>query len=307
MDNIDKNNNLIGKIIILKDIEDAKLEPRTIELKISGKTHCILINSSSIIDKKQAITLYDIYYTDLEIEQLLDFIDNKSLLDNFNGKYHYNSILGELPSDLAGGEKINGIYTENGIFYGKILNKPSSSEGGSFSGMDSNSNIIPSLYKKFGNFLKAEELQKISESLGQIVFWAGANSDSSNDISEAPFLIDSKGNMFSNNAYITNSILSNSVIQGSTLQVATIIGSGDNPALIIKDSTRGISILDQDNNEKFLVSQNNLISELNSVTFNIATSGSFLVSNNFSIGDKKYQYRKAYKGKEAVGFNLFIS
>lgn len=114
--------------------------------------------------------------------------------------------------------------------------------------------------------------------------------------------------MFANNAYITNSTISNATLRGSSLEVAEIIGKGDSPALIIKDSKRGIVLQDEKEQAAFSVSNNSLNSILPTLEFKISSEGYFLVETNFSIGDRQKQYRAAYnENKEQIGIDLFIS
>lgn len=293
-------------IIVLNEEETIFKEHTPISLLIEGGVSCISIVSSSSTINNQAVSLYKVNYPVLSGNELVAILEGKPNID-FLGSINYNSILGNFPKELEL-EETSGLYTENGIFYGKVLNRPQDGEKGVYSGLDSNSLTTPNVFERFEQLLSLSECQKIQEEVGNIVFWAGANDKGKDAIALAPFIVDSKGNMFSNNAYITNSILSNSTIRGSTLEVATIIGSGEEPALIIKDSKRGIVIVDENEKESFSINKNSLISELETLEFKIRENGRFLVSTNLSIGEEQKQYRAAYnKNKEQIGINLFIS
>lgn len=293
-------------IIVLNEEEIIFKEYTPISLLIEGGVSCISIVSSSSTINNQAVSLYKVNYPVLSGNELVAILEGKPNID-FLGSINYNSILGNFPKELEL-EETSGLYTENGIFYGKVLNRPQDGEKGVYSGLDSNSLTTPNVFERFEQLLSFSECQKIQEEVGNIVFWAGANDKDKDAIALAPFIVDSKGNMFSNNAYITNSILSNSTIRGSTLEVATIIGSGEEPALIIKDSKRGIVIVDENEKESFSINKNSLISELETLEFKIRENGRFLVSTNLSIGEEQKQYRAAYnKNKEQIGINLFIS
>jgi hypothetical protein len=68
--------------------------------------------------------------------------------------------------------------------------------------------------------------------------WAGAPKE--DRVQEAKFFVDKHGNLFAGSGYFKGTIITNATIEASEIKTTVLTGSGDSPALTIKDATKGI-------------------------------------------------------------------
>lgn len=83
---------------------------------------------------------------------------------------------------------------------------------------------------------------------GSILLWAGANSDSIEDIQNAKFRVDTYGNLYAGSGYFQGTIITDATITAAEIKTATITGYAkdenenyNNAALNIRDTNYGIN------------------------------------------------------------------
>ena len=135
--------------------------------------------------------------------------------------------LGRMDGEAAyGGLEGYGLYAENVYLHGSLVTKLKD-ENGAFT----------SYHSGFNGDGAAKKDEK------KILLWAGAKvgKDGLIDITSAPFTVDEEGNLFAARGTFEGSVISKSTIEASVIKTATLIGDGSSPALIIKDTSKGIS------------------------------------------------------------------
>jgi hypothetical protein len=73
--------------------------------------------------------------------------------------------------------------------------------------------------------------------------WAGATLDDSTgeyNITEAPFQVDSEGNLYASRGTFNGSVISNATIEAAEIVTPIITGNGTEPALKICEASEGI-------------------------------------------------------------------
>ena len=117
-------------------------------------------------------------------------------------------ILGYIPNNEVYGSIKGqyGLYADNVLVKGKLISKNDNVTSGidSFSVVTTNAGIF-------------------SKKRGNIIFWAGAQDD---DITRAPFWVDSNGNMYAGSGYFDGAIITESTIEAAKIKTATIVGTG---------------------------------------------------------------------------------
>lgn len=130
------------------------------------------------------------------------------------------------------------------------------------------------------NTLNGANATKFDNDTSKIVFWAGSEGITNEQIAAAPFQVTENGSIYASRGIFEGSIISRSTIEGSVIKTARIEGSGTNPALKILDAINGIGFYtvganDQDieaftiGSDGFKIGNNHFISiSNNSIDFN---------------------------------------
>lgn len=119
---------------------------------------------------------------------------------------------------------------------------------------------------------------------GNILLWAGADSDSVEDIENARFRVDTYGNLYAGSGYFQGTIITDATITAAEIKTATITGYSkdtngnySNAALTIRDTSYGINFTN--NNQQIMsLTEQGLI--LNS---NLQVGNNFIVRNDSSV------------------------
>ena len=224
---IDKNTG----VITIESISEITID-------IVGASFISFGNRTSAEDK--STTSYGIGLNASDVDSLVPQ-RSLSLVD-----FYYNSatnginaenkiILGYIPNDenLYGSiANSYGLFADNVLVRGKLISDTGS---GVYSGIDSLSNI-DAPYSKDNIILFP------GATPGKIILWAGATDNT--DIADAPFWVDSRGNMFAGSGYFEGAIISKSTITASEIKTAIITGMGDeskNYALKIRNNNGSTS------------------------------------------------------------------
>ena len=119
---------------------------------------------------------------------------------------------------------------------------------------------------------------------GKILLWAGADSDSVEDIENARFRVDTYGNLYAGSGYFQGTIITDATITAAEIKTATITGyakddNGNytNAALTIRDTSYGINFT---NNNQQIMSLTDQGLTLNS---NLQIGNNFIVRNDSSV------------------------
>lgn len=131
--------------------------------------------------------------------------------------------LGKTSDNITG----YGLYGENVFLQGSLTTKiPTSGDSNTYAGINTISKVEASN-------------EGIS---GKIVFWAGANGNNEASITNAPFYVTDKGDLFAQKGRFEGAIISKSEIQGADIYAARIHGweGNESGALSIYDTDRGI-------------------------------------------------------------------
>ena len=110
-----------------------------------------------------------------------------------------------------------GLFAENVFLNGTLTTKLGTNQ---YAGVNTLNGAIAN---KFGD-----------EDKSKIVFWAGSNSNSNEDIAKAPFQVTENGSIYANKGIFEGSLITKSVIKGAELYTAKIYGedtSGESAAL----------------------------------------------------------------------------
>ena len=119
---------------------------------------------------------------------------------------------------------------------------------------------------------------------GKILLWAGADSDSVEDIENARFRVDTYGNLYAGSGYFQGTIITDATITAAEIKTATITGyakdnNGNytNAALTIRDTSYGINFT---NNNQQIMSLTDQGLILNS---NLQVGNNFIVRSDSSV------------------------
>lgn len=162
-----------------------------------------------------------------------------------------------------------GLYAENAYLKGQII----SGKSDHFSGINTeNQAIMPSGY---------------FNEVGEIILWAGANALDPSAIEQAPFKVDSLGNMYAGQGYFEGSIITKSTIEAAEIQTVKITGLGSKYQ---QDNSDAALTISADNAIKFIQESVNLEKEL----MTLKSSGMILniplsVAGIAEFGDSKFQ------------------
>lgn len=146
--------------------------------------------------KKQALTLFE-YNKDSQQQ-----IQKKELV-----------ILGEIPeiNGCSSYKGSYGLYAENALINGAIISyEYNDQKGVRISGINSKSTV--------------DGLNLFGNNKGKIVLWAGAPDE--NRISEAPFSVDSNGNLYAGSGYFKGAIITESTIEAAEVRTMVLTGIG---------------------------------------------------------------------------------
>lgn len=167
------------------------------------------------------------------------------------GDLDENRKIGDIETVLGkriGSSSNYGLYAENVILHGSLTTSLKDGTEQYYSGIGTNSSVKETAFAPNEN--------------GDIIFWGGAavtqdtKGNREINIANAPFRVDSRGNLYARNGLFEGSIISNSTITASELQVATITGyeNGQDAALTIQDTEYGINFrtaVDQEDIESY--------------------------------------------------------
>lgn len=146
-------------------------------------------------------------------------------------------ILGEMGDSNYGGLKGYGLYADNVYLKGSLI-----SEGGEdrqfYSGVNTQSKTLMPEGDSGIDFFPGKPR-------GNILFWAGATSSDDADIANAPFKVDSYGNLYAGSGFFNGTIISNASITAARIKTAIIEGwsleANSQAALTIIDAAKAIN------------------------------------------------------------------
>lgn len=180
-------------------------------------------------------------------------------------------ILGQIPNipesygSLAGKY---GLYADNVLLKGSMI-----ANGINYS---SGINTESEAMEKNSNFP--------ADRRGNILLWAGADSDSVEDIENARFRVDTYGNLYAGSGYFQGTIITDATITAAEIKTATITGYAkdnegnySNAALNIRDTSYGINFT---NNGIQIMSLTDQVLTLNS---NLQIGSNFIVRNDSTV------------------------
>lgn len=206
-----------------------------------------------------------------------------------NGKLNPKIILGKLPDNkeiYGSAANSYGLYAENVVLNGSLTTKTLIETS------DNTRTNLVSSYSGIGTTLgidNAPTTQEMADkfpdrNLGQILFWAGADGDTKEQIQASKFFVDQYGNMYAGSGYFDGTIITKSTIEAAEIKTAKLIGSGisaDEPALIIQDVASGIHFY-RNNSPVFQLNSSELIVDDLDVSintnFNIDKNGALQLS-----------------------------
>ena len=180
-------------------------------------------------------------------------------------------ILGQIPNipesygSLAGKY---GLYADNVLLKGSMI-----ANGINYS---SGINTESEAMEKNSNFP--------ADRRGNILLWAGADSDSVEDIENARFRVDTYGNLYAGSGYFQGTIITDATITAAEIKTATITGYAkdnegnySNAALNIRDTSYGINFTNNGIQRMSLTDQG---LTLNS---NLQVGSNFIVRNDSTV------------------------
>ena len=124
-------------------------------------------------------------------------------------------VLGDMTEQSYGGLSGYGLYADNVFLKGQIISESFNVENSSenfYSGIHTSSKVI--MPQSFFP----------SKKIGEILFWAGARENTSEAIQNAPFKVDSYGNLYAGSGYFKGSIISEATISAAKIQTAILEG-----------------------------------------------------------------------------------
>ena len=171
-------------------------------------------------------------------------------------------ILGKLPNDDIYGDirGTYGLYAENVLLKGSLVTRAQTAEGAKYSG-------ISTLQTGENAPNSSRYSECFGGNTGEILIWAGAEGTDKEKIEESKFFVDRKGNLYAGSGYFKGTIITDATITASELRTATIIGNGIDPALIIKDTDKGI-LFSNNNKNVFKVTTEEILADAAKVGIN---------------------------------------
>lgn len=126
-------------------------------------------------------------------------------------------VLGEMSGEGYGGLKGYGLYADNVYLKGSLISEGELEGRAFYSGINTKSGVkMPESDSGIEYFPGKDK--------GEILFWAGANSSNANDIANAPFKVDSYGNLYAGSGFFNGTIISNASITAARIRAAVIEG-----------------------------------------------------------------------------------
>lgn len=157
-------------------------------------------------------------------------------------------LLGEIPEGTMGNEsKVNGLYASNVFLTGALTTQYlASTNKTNYAGINT---LTGATFSKQGLDIP---------DTSRIVVWAGAKDVSAKAIQESFFQVTEEGTLYAQKGLFEGSIITKAKISASSIETALINGSGDKPALTIRDAEKGIVFEGGNNIEYFSLSNNSL-------------------------------------------------
>ena len=208
--------------------------------------------------------------------------------DDVSKRIYPKIVLGKLPEEtqygFAGGSY--GLYAENVLLRGSLVTQ--TNDGYSkptYSG-------ISTLYKGDQSPNSKAYSYWFGENTGSILLWAGANGTSKEEIENSKFFVDEYGNLFAGSGYFKGTIITDAKITASEIETAILTGTGEGPALTIKDARLGI-VFQSNEQDLFRLTDQEINANISSVIFNnnfkVNSTGNLLVPNIFIADSQKSQ------------------
>ena len=237
-------NNFSAQSKILKGQYDL-----LIELGLATKTNNILV------PPKDWIIGINSSASDLSSSGLSSNSITLSAIEDVNGSFISvpKIILGQLPYGLIEGnnEQTYGLYAESAFLTGTLTTQYTSGSNLGYAGINTLNGAI---------YIKNFDSENIDNS--KIILWAGSSGTSNEDIQQAKFQVTENGTLYATQGYFEGSILTKATIEASVLKTTTIIGTGSEPALKIRDAEQGIEFQHID---RILQEDGSFSEEINSV------------------------------------------
>jgi hypothetical protein len=126
-------------------------------------------------------------------------------------------VLGEMSGEGYGGLKGYGLYADNVYLKGSLISEGEVDGKTFYSGMNTKSKIKMPEGESGIDFFPGKDK-------GEILFWAGAKTNHGSDIANAPFKVDSYGNLYAGSGFFNGTIISNASITAARIKAAVIEG-----------------------------------------------------------------------------------
>lgn len=190
-------------------------------------------------------------------------------------------ILGQLPYGLidTNNQYTYGLYAESAFLTGTLTTQYSSGSSFGYAGINTLNGAV---------YIKNFDSTNIDNS--KIIIWAGSSGTSNENIQQAKFQVTENGTLYATQGYFEGSILTKATIEASVLKTTTIIGTGSEPALKIRDAEQGI---DFQHVNRIMQEDGTFIEEIESV-FNLSSTElkvgvpiTFKDKNQFGITNTK--------------------
>lgn len=142
-----------------------------------------------------------------------------------------------------------GLYGDNVFLKGRLTTESNTGGNRSYAGVNTDSEDAAT-FSILG--------QTHTEYNQPIIFWAGAESSSTDDIEKSPFQVTSSGYLYASGGYFTGTVISDSLIQAAEIATSIITGTGTKPAILITGQETDKAILfgygyrEEDENGDFL-------------------------------------------------------
>ena len=288
LDNIYSFENFIGQpIVSFGYINEEGIGQNNIGIGINGSTDSTLVASQSI--------------------SVFEMNENKELIPRI--------VLGKLPAGEQYGFAAGtyGLYAENALLKGSLVTEAK------IEGNEQLENVYCGI--STSKTIGSPKSYKLADLLGiepsEILFWAGAKDDSASEIEKSAFFVDRRGNFYSNSGYFEGSIITKAVIQASEIQTATLTGTGEKPALTIKDAVTGIKF--QNGEKDIFVLEGNKVSikaalevfdDNSKSRFSVNENGNTIMSKVFidnyeektlALSDRKIELLEEFNRTELAG------
>lgn len=219
-----KNGENYEKAILYDENQTYYLQKKTDEIDKKSSTNIgIGLNASSnaAACAPNAISVFEI-----GIEEGKTVRNNRIILGKMNGEDKYGNLEGY------------GLYADNVYLNGSLISStPSGSTQPYYSGINTSSG------EKMPN-----DGYFVNKNIGEILFWAGA--ESKKDIVNAPFKVDSYGNLYASSGYFEGSVITKATITAARMRTAVLEGwdvnNNEKAALEIKNTSNAISFKNDD-------------------------------------------------------------